>query len=542
MADLRIDVAAEFKGKKAFTEAQKSTGALDKAVGKLGKQIAGVFAASKIIAFGKASVKAFIEDEKSATKLATAVKNLGLAYEQPSIDHYVKKLEASSSVADDQLRPALQALLTTTGSLTASQNLLSMAIDVSRGSGVELSTVAQDLANAYVGNTRGLRKYNLGLSQAALKTMKFYDVQAKLTKQFSGANAAYLETYAGKLSVLQVAADNAKETIGKGLVDALVLAGGKDGDIQDVADAMASLSTYTADAVRGVGVLVGKLNILDKKFSNGFIGKLLSANFRYGLIGTLAELGSETKPRPRANRPTTGRGMGTLYDADAAKAKKAADAQVKATKALTAEQKKQVALKKAGTVFDMEQIQLIAALKGKLSAEERTRVEAQLALLNDNDVLAQQLTKQILMAQDATGGLYKYFLTIGDAKIKNPFAFLDEWLAQFQAKLAGLTASMGSAAPIGTAAQAAASGRTVTNSTIPSTNVGTPFGQAGSFVDSMGTPFGQAGSAAAPVINVTVQGNIIREQELINQVISGAQLSSLSGSPSQIGRIAGMFG
>jgi hypothetical protein len=45
----------------------------------------------------------------------------------------------------------------------------------------------------------------------------------------------------------------------------------------------------------------------------------------------------------------------------------------------------------------------------------------------------------------------------------------------------------------------------------------------------------------APVINVTVQGNVIREQELIDKVIAGAQLSSLSGSPSQIGRIAGMF-
>jgi len=44
------------------------------------------------------------------------------------------------------------------------------------------------------------------------------------------------------------------------------------------------------------------------------------------------------------------------------------------------------------------------------------------------------------------------------------------------------------------------------------------------------------------IINVQVQGNLIREQELIDKVLAGAQLSSLSGSPSQIGRIAGMFG
>ena len=171
MADLRIDLAAEFRGKKAFKEADKATTSLDKAVGKLGKQIASVFAVTKIAAFGKASVKAFTEDEASANRLSVAVKNLGLAFAQPQIDAYISKLESSSAIVDDQLRPAFQALLTTTGSLTKSQELLSMAIDASRGSGIDLTTVSQDLANAYNGNTRGLRKYNLGLTKAQLTTV-----------------------------------------------------------------------------------------------------------------------------------------------------------------------------------------------------------------------------------------------------------------------------------------------------------------------------------------------------------------------------------
>jgi hypothetical protein len=49
-------------------------------------------------------------------------------------------------------------------------------------------------------------------------------------------------------------------------------------------------------------------------------------------------------------------------------------------------------------------------------------------------------------------------------------------------------------------------------------------------------------NANQPVINVTVQGSVIKEQELIAQIQNGTQLASLSGSPSQIGRIAGMFG
>jgi hypothetical protein len=85
---------------------------------------------------------------------------------------------------------------------------------------------------AYVGQTRGLRKYSLGLSQAELKTMSFADVQKRLTKQFSGANAQYLTTYAGKMGILSNAAGEAQETIGKGLVDALTLLAGEGDSIQ----------------------------------------------------------------------------------------------------------------------------------------------------------------------------------------------------------------------------------------------------------------------------------------------------------------------
>jgi hypothetical protein len=109
------------------------------------------------------------------------------------------------------------------------------------------------------------------------------------------------------------------------------------------------------------------------------------------------------------------------------------------TKKNTDELKKQTALKKAGTVFDLEQIQIIAALKGKLSQEDKIRLQAQLAILNENEALASSLTKQILMAQDSTGGLYKFFLAIGDMKIANPFAFLDQWILEFQKKLNALT-------------------------------------------------------------------------------------------------------
>ena len=438
MADLRIDIASEFTGKAAFTKATKATNSLDKAVGKLGKQLASVFAITKVVAYGKASVKAFADDERAVSQLTTAVKNLGLAFAQPEINDYISRLEASSSIADDKLRPAFQALLTTTGSLTKSQELLGLAIEGSRGSGIDLTTVAQDLANAYNGNTRGLRKYNLGLTKAQLTTISFTDVQKRFQQQFSGANQAYLATYAGKLEVLATAAGIAQETIGKGLVDALVLAGGKDGDVQDVADAMSSLSNYTADAIRGVGILAGKLTDIDKKQTGGFLSKLFAKNFELGWIGQLNKLGQEVD-RPRAGRRFMGGAQANLYDSSTAaekrfqqQQKKLQEAQVKAQKALTAEQKKQNALKKAGTIFDLEQIQLIAALKGKLSDEDRKRVELQFALLTGNVSEATKLTYEIAKAQGLGEKLAGYLASLPDAK--NPFASWEAYLDMLATK------------------------------------------------------------------------------------------------------------
>jgi hypothetical protein len=123
--------------------------------------------------------------------------------------------------------------------------------------------------------------------------------------------------------------------------------------------------------------------------------------------------------------------------------KKLADAQTKAAKALTAEQKKQATLKKAGSIFDLEQVQLIAALKGKLSDEDRKRVELQFALLTGNTKQAQQLTYEIAKAQGLGEDLAKYLASLPDAK--NPFASWDAYLDMLQTKASKLINTSASA-------------------------------------------------------------------------------------------------
>ena len=535
MSLISIDIATEFKGKKAFDQAGKSVSSLDKAVNKLGKQIAGVFAVTKVVAFGKASLKAFVEDEAAATRLATSVKNLGLAFAQPEIDEYIRKLESSSAVADDMLRPAFQALLTTTGSLADSQRILGIALETSRGTGIELTTVAKDLANAYVGNTRGLRRYNLGLTQAELKTVSFTEVQARLTKQFSGSNAAFLDTYAGKLQVLTVAAGNAQEVIGKGLVDALVLAGGKDGEIQDVADAMQNLSTYTSDVIRGVGVLAGKLNNLSQKTGGFGLKELIPAIPILGsYLAILEQAGRESRPRPRANREFRGGSGGNLFDLNVSRQSKIdkerarlAAQQLKAQKALAAEQKKQAMAKKQSALFDLEQIQLIAALKGNLSKEEQDRVKLQLALLTGNTAEADKLSQKIAMSIDSTGALARSLKDLPDAN--NPFKNWDAYLDAILVK-AKEVARLGSGGGAGGGGGTGGLATVQTNAV--STTVFNSIGSANASTRTADEAARLYGGMGPSKIVVQIDGK---------EIASAVQTQSLTGNNPIVDRLLGQF-
>lgn len=448
MANVTIDIASEFRGKPAFDKAGKSVSSLEKSVGKLGKQLLGVFAVSKVVAFGKASVKAFAADEAAAANLANTVKNLGLAFAAPSIESYVQQLQAASGVIDDQLRPGMQSLLTTTGSVVKSQELLAQAIDISRGSGVDLATVTKDLSNAYVGNTKGLKKYYLGLSQAQLKAMSFVDIQKKLNDQFSGASSTYLTTYAGKLEKLNTAYSNAKENIGKGILDGLTALGGEGAtNIDTATTAMDKFSVKIGNAAYGLGILVGKLNE-GTKGSPDWLNKL-TALVTFGGAGAifdkLSSIGAKATAKKNQGFSFFGspmeetqkkRDAAAAAKAEAAAKKRAAEL-LKAQKLSTKAIKDQAALKKSQSVFDLQQIELVAALKGKLSEDEKLRAEAQLALLAGNDALAKKLTEQILLAQDATGNLSKFLTSLPNAN--NPFAYLDKYLDDLKTKADALT-------------------------------------------------------------------------------------------------------
>ena len=453
MAELRASIIGEFKGKKAFDDAGKATAKLDKSVKKLAGALFAAFSIRKITQFGKAAARAFIEDEKAASQLAISVKNLGLAFETPAIEQFISNLSRAAGVADDVLRPSMQKLLTTTGSVTKAQELLTQALDISRGSGVDFDTVVKDLTMAYVGQTRGLRKYSLGLTQAELKTMKFSDVQDKLNKQFSGANAAYLETYAGQMGLLGTAAGEASEIIGKGLMDALMILSG-DTSVEELAVTMENVATNTSKAITEIAKLGKSVsNFFTESYGAVDQTSKNITDFMDRLFGFEERIAERNRPR-MGGYPSSALG-GAFGDPNAAKRKKAENDAVKRQKELAAlqkktldTQKKQNALARASKTLNLEAIGIEAALKGQISETDRLSLLLQKAILADNANLATQLSDQLEAAIKRQNDIRNLLLTTPEAP--NPYRnwSIPQELLNYTASSLGVSVAQLQTAPV----------------------------------------------------------------------------------------------
>jgi hypothetical protein len=368
------------------------------------------------------------------------MKNLGLEFQNPAVEDFIKKLSIATGEIDDNLRPAMQKLLQVTGSVSKSQELLKLALDVSAGSGVALNTVVSDLAAAQAGNNKGLKKYALGLTAAELKTIKFEDVTDKLGKTFAGSAAKGAETFSGQMKILTTAAGEAQETIGKGLVDAFkVLAGTKTG-IEPITKAMADLSQEVSDTIVGLALFIKKIKdipVAGKGFSlilENYIDILKRLRPELGLLIDAQEYLSNLAKRQTGTFQVgmSVTGATDFYDSQAraiAKAeadalakklaadKKAAAAKIKTDKIAAANKAK---LDKAAAVFDIQKIQIAAALKGKISEEEKIRLLLMQAIEEGNAEKAEVLQKKLEKIQELNAKIAADILAIGETK--DPFA------------------------------------------------------------------------------------------------------------------------
>ncbi len=107
------------------------------------------------------------------------------------------------------------------GSVTKSQDLLNLALDISAATGKSVESVSNALGKAYEGNTGALTRLGVGLSAAEIKTLGLEGTVKQLADTFGGAATVQANTFEGQIQRLRVGFDEAKESIGARLLPIL---------------------------------------------------------------------------------------------------------------------------------------------------------------------------------------------------------------------------------------------------------------------------------------------------------------------------------
>lgn len=168
-------------------------------------------------------VQSAIADEAAQAKLATTLENVtGATNAQiKSVEDYITQTALANGITDDKLRPSLDRLVRSTKDVEEAQKLQTLALDIAAGTGKDLSAVSEALGKAYDGNLGALKKLGVGIDESIIKSKNFDAAAAALSKTFEGQATKQAETFQGKMARLSVAFDEAKETVGSYVLDAL---------------------------------------------------------------------------------------------------------------------------------------------------------------------------------------------------------------------------------------------------------------------------------------------------------------------------------
>ena len=537
MATSNIDVKilAEFLGKSAFKQADLATKQLTNSVKKLGSAVGLSFGVYGIKSMGQA----FLDDAKAAQVLATNLKNVGLGFNTGQAEAFIKVMQDQTGILDDQLRPAYAQLARVTGSVEKTQQMLALAFDTAAGTGNDFSSVVDALSQAYVGNTKGLKSLNTGLTTAELSTMTYAQIADRLSKQFNGSGQASLEGYAGQFALLNVKIADAKEALGKSFIDVLAAFSGDQG-VGGAASTVEKLSGTFAKAIEGIALLVKEVKIAGPILVaagvavfaawSPWLAGIAAATLAIGAIGNAMKKTSQT-PMNKGPLwfPSSDSSISKKIAAEKAAAEKAAAQRQKELAALTKKNLKatqdNLKLSKAKAIFDLQKIQIEAALKGKISEEDRIRLKLMQAIEDENITQIEKYTALLAEAQKKTLELTNTLALLRDQKLSDPFL---NWKSSAGNTIDAINELVRAMFAVQTQIQANGREWSSFANQVANTKIQSNLREWSSqFSPSATNPAVTNPTVTQPpvVVNTTVQGSVIAQNDL-NQAINDALAAS----------------
>ena len=562
--NIDINLGSRFDAK-GFKQAETATDKLVKGTKRLAGALGLAFGTQAIVNFGRLAVKASLDQQSEQNRLNKLLQvGVGATTQEIALlNEQTKALEKIGVVTGGNITQTQSQLATFNLQVSTIKTLTPAILDyVTAEKGATASTadfksMTNGLAQALNGNFASLTRVGFVLDENTKKQIKSGTETERANALVKVLNSTYKDfnknlrdTDAGQMQVLANAAQEATTIIGTGLIDAVKSLGDLD-SVDNLAQEMQDFALYTADSIRGVGVLAGKLQKIPGIGGMGVSELVLLIPVLGSYLSLLAETGRSARSASESFNFASGGGAGTFSPDTASQArrqkkldddaKKRAQALAKIEKDRLKTAKEQTALQKAGTLFDIQQAGIIAALKGKITDEERTRLELQLAILTGNTSEASKLAGELAKSQGLSKELVAYLANLPNAK--NPFSAWKSYLDAIEAQVRRIGNTPSGAQNF--------MGQSITPSQIlsdPSEYADIVLAdaeRAAAMAEGVLKSLGIASPNTSPGMEVTVNVNAgsIIAQEQLNDVIRDSLLNdSLQAKLSAIFRQGGSFG
>lgn len=419
MANVVIDIAAEFTGNKAFKQADTASDKLTRSVKKLAGAVGLAFSTQQVIAFGKASVKAALDAQAQQDRLANLVKVTVNARdaEIQSLYDQAAALQSIGVVNKENITQTQSQLATFNLQIDTIKTLTPAILDYvtaekgAAASADQFKQMTNGLAQALNGNFASLTKVGFVLDDTTKKTIKngteaerAAALVAVLDSTYKDFNKNLALTDAGQMQILANAANDAAENIGVGLIDALKNLG-KDNSVKSLADDMERASFNIADFIRGLSEVTSFKIGGDTKSLIGLLTTPFKRSLSAGPLGAITRMGVQTgdvKAADNAHLKSLEQQYKVIRKTNEVNKKLTADElkKLQAAKLKLAIDKANLLLGKDADVFDIDKIQNAAALINQAELLGKATTATQILQIT-NDTARLNVKKAISDLEDA---------------------------------------------------------------------------------------------------------------------------------------------
>jgi hypothetical protein len=533
MANVVIDIATEFTGKKGFKEAETATEKLTRGVKNLARNLGLAFGTAAVVAYGKASVKAALDSQAEQERLNNILKvTTGATLAQIDVlNDQADALERIGVVTGGNIKITQSQLATFDLQISTIKTLTPAILDYvtaekgATASASDFKSMTNGLAQALNGNFASLTRTGFVLDEFTKKTIKEGTETERaaalvkvLNSTYKDFNANLRNTNSGKMQVLANTAQEVQTIIGTGIIDSLQLLS-EDTSIDQLTEKMRSLAFATSDASVGFSLMLRDFkNEISKDPILGSFFDFLFKDMTTGILPIDAAINRGRQGRERLSynpNEHRARQQAVKLDRESAKLAKTSN-QLKKIDNDTTERKivltgDQLALAELEKKFDVERIGLYAALNQTTDSETKMRLLSLIAIHDQNAAMSGMIKK----ANEAENA-FAAFIEALRATIRG---MLDSIKPQVQ-QLQQLT--MGPNTPVEVQREVI---REKLDLAMPNLSA------LQNLLAAQGVPGYSRTSFETPNVTVNVTGSVTTERDLVAAITQGLYAQQASGTP-----------